>query len=342
MSDSANSRAESLATEAKACVEKRELQKAYQLAKEALSLAPTNSNVQSVISLLQKSDSNDQILPLCSSYVKTGNHEDGEKALQYLKQQSPIPFKDINPLATLLFDHANKSLQVQQAEPPALFDELTAAALVSAQLRVEFATRFSQQFAVGDPTRLFALFYNRGERSFNALLQTVVDGTPWASNEQHKAAKRDAFQLALGKLLDPALEHPEWLLTLVFRLLASHAEDLREQPQNQQASLLTPENFEIVLGWLDLRASQYTHSQAILATTKFLEEMKGGGKGEETLEAFVKAKVAKTHVEDLIVAFSATAACFPLCTQTASKLFLTSGFLEGLVQTLEHNAVGSR
>lgn len=344
MSDAANQRAESLAGEAKVCIEKRELQKAYQLAKEALSLAPKNSNVRSVISQLQKSDSNEQILPLCSSYLLVGNEKDGEQALQYLKQQSPIPFKDVQQLANIFFDQTgnSKKTNYHHGTTP-LLDGLTAALLTSSQpIRGEFASRFSQRFAVGDPNRLFDLMYSRGEKSFNALIQTITDDSIYTSAKEFVAAKRDAFQLALGKLLEPALDNPEWLLMLASRLLAIHAEDLREQPQLKLKSLLISENFEIVLGWLDIRVSQAARSQALLATTKFLDEMKKSGKGEETVEQFVTHKVAKTHNDDLIIAFSTATACFPLCPQTISKLFLTPGFLEGLMPMLEKNELGSR
>lgn len=344
MSDVENTRAESLAAEAKACIENRELQKAYQLAKEALSLAPKNSNVQSVISQLQQSDSNDRILPLCSSYLLNGKEEDGEKALEYLKQKSPIPFKDVHDLATIFFDQTNNSKQTNHHNGTSvLLDDLTAAFLSSSQTaRVEFASRFSQRFAVGDPNRLFNLCYTRGEKSFNALVQTVIDDSIWESPGQYVAAKRDAFQLALGKLLEPALDNPEWLMTLVSRLLAAHAEDLREQPQHKLKTLLIPDNFEIVLSWLDIRCTQAVRSQALMATTKFLDEMKDDDKGEETVEQFVTSKVAKTHNDDLVVAFSAATACFPLCPQTVSKLFLIPGFLQGLIPTLEQNASRSR
>ncbi|KAL1311875.1 hypothetical protein AAFC00_001947 [Neodothiora populina] len=336
-----NERAESLASQAKACVERRELQKAYQLAKEALSLAPQNSNVQSVIAKLQQSDSNSQILPLCRSYLWSKKVEDGETASQYLKKKEHIPFGDVEELATLFFDQAGATRRASVPETSPLLDELSAALLANNHaIRVEFATRFSKKYAVGDPTRLFRLFYARGEKSFNALEQTIIDESIWSSTEQYKAAKRDAFLLSLSKLLEPAVEHAEWVMLFVTRLLSTHAEDLRQQPQLRWPTLLTSDNFEIVLMWLDIRAPVTVRAQATLATTRFLEEMKEDGKGEETVHNFIRDQVAKTHNDDLIIAFSAATTCFPLCPQTVTKLFLTPGFLEGLVPTLQKNAYG--
>lgn len=336
MADAANQRAESLAVEAKACIENRELSKAYQLATQALSLAPKNANVLSVVLKLQESDSNHQILPLCRSFLQDGDHEAGEKALKFLREKEPIPSKDVDQLATMFFDQNGRSQAPKVDGVSSLINNLTAALVLHSQaIRSELATRFAQTYAVGDTSRLFNLMYLRGEASFDALVQVIINESVWASPAQHRAAKRDAFQLSLGKLLEPALDHPLCLMQLVTRLLATHAADLRAQPQNNLASLLIPDNFGIVLTWLDIRSSQEVRSQATLATTKFLDEMKDGNKGEETVHGFVKDHVT-THADDMIIAFSAAAACFPLCPQTVSKLFLTPGFLEGLVPSLEH------
>ena len=342
MTDAATEHAESLVAKAETHLGDGELQKSYQLAKEALSLAPGNSNVQSLISRLQQSDSNTQILPLCLNYARGENKEDGEKALQFLKQKSPIPFQDIEELATLFLDQTGNSRYLFHFRPHPLLDSLTATLLsTSHPFRVEFAFRFSQRYSIGDTTRLFSLLYNRGEASFKALIQTVLDDSIWASSVQHRAAKRDAFQLALAKLLEPAVDTPEWLMMLLSRLLASHAEVLHEQPQLKLESLLTPANFGIVLSWLDIRGTQAVRSQTILVTARFLDEMKEGGKGEEAVSQYVTKKVAKTYNDDLIIAFSVATACFPLCPKTVAKLFLTPGFLEGLVPILEENTLGN-
>lgn len=322
MTSANNERAESLVTEARACVEKRELQKASRLAKEALSLAPHNPNVRSLLLLLQNLESNDQILTLCKKYVNDGIENDGKEALRHLKQQTTVPPQDVVELLKLLLEHAGPSTE--------LSDELISTLLAnSLAARTDLAKGFLLNT---ESTRVFHLLYQQGERSFRALSTILLDEAAWTSPKSQKEAKRDAFQLALSKLLDPALEHGDWLMALVARLLASKPKDL--------AGLLDADVFEIVLSALDIRLDTPIRSQATLATIKLLEET--GEQGASFFSTFVTNTVAKTHHDDLIVAFSAAAAVFPIAPAVTAKLFLTPGFLEGLVPTLERNSRGQR
>lgn len=318
-----NERAESLATEARACVEKRELHKASRLAKEALSLAPQNPHVKSVLLLLQNQDSGHQILQLCKNYINNHVEADGTEALKWLRQQATTPpEQDAIELLKLLLEHSGSATVLR--------DELSAALLAgSLPARADLAKGFAVNT---EATRIFALLYQQGERTFKALATVLLDKAAWASGKDQREAKRDAFQLALGKLLDPALEHAEWLLMLVARLLAGAPKDL--------VGLLDADVFEIVLASLDIRLESAVRSQATLATIQLLQET--GELGEGFFTTFVTTTVAKTHHDDLIIAFSAAAAVFPIAPVVTAKLFLTPGFLEGLIPTLERNSRGQR
>lgn len=323
MGDStANQRAEELAMQAKACIEQRQLQKAAQLAKEAASLAPTNHNVQALVQSLSKDEPGSQILTLIRSYVEHGVEEDGRQVVNLLKQHAAVPAEDITDVAHLLFDHDGKPTEVR--------DELTGAFMAnSAAARKQLANRIQ----IGtEATRYFRLLWRRGEHSFNSILPVLLDAAAWPSAEVQTVAKRDAFLLALGILLDPALEHGEWSMTLIARLLTSNAHDM--------AGLIDRDAFEIVLAQLDIRLDVKVRAQATLAVAKLLEETRE--EGEAILTDFVTNTVAKGHNDELIVAFSAAASVFPIVPQTVAKLFLTPGFLEGLVPVLERNSMGQR
>ncbi|KAI5201028.1 ARM repeat-containing protein [Aureobasidium subglaciale] len=316
-------RAEELVTQAKTCIEQRQLQKATQLAKEAASLAPTNQNVQALIQYLSKEDSaGSQILPLIKSYVEHGNESDGREAVRLLKQQAAVPSDHVTDIAHLLFDHDGKPTEVR--------DELTGAFVInSAAARKQLANRIQ----VGtEATRYFRLLWRRGQYSFNSILPVLLDADAWPTSEIQTQAKRDAFLLALGKLLDPALEHGEWSMTLIARLLTSNAHDM--------AGLIDRDAFEIVLAQLDIRLNTKIRAQATLAVAKLLEETRE--EGETIFTEYVTKSVSKGHNDELIVAFSAAASVFPLVPQTVAKLFLTPGFLEGLVPVLERNTMGQR
>jgi hypothetical protein len=324
MADSiTNQRAELLLTQAKACIEQGQFQKAAQLAKEAASLAPTNSNVQAIIQTLSTASSpGSQILALVQSYVERREEKDGLEAVKLLKQRAAVPTDDITDVAHLLFDHEGKPTEVT--------DELTGAFVMnSAAARKQLASRIR----VGtEATRYFRLLWRRGEHSFNSILPTLLDADAWPNVETQTQAKRDAFLLALAKLLDPALEHGDWSMTLIARLLTSNAHDM--------AGLIDRDTFEIVLAQLDIRLDVKIRAQATLAVAKLLEETREEGQGIFT--DYITSNVSKGHNDELIIAFSAAASVFPLVPQTVSKLFLTPGFLEGLVPVLGRNSMGQR
>ncbi|GAB7346919.1 hypothetical protein MBLNU459_g1987t3 [Dothideomycetes sp. NU459] len=322
MTTADSERAEFLATEARSCIEKRELQKASRLVKEALSLAPNNPSVKSVLLLLQGLDNDDQILNLCKNYVSQAVEKDGRDALRQLRSHSTVRPQEVVELLKLLLEHPGPATE--------LLDEL-----ISTLLATHLAARsdLAKGFLINtEATRIFALLYQQGERSFKTLSTILLDQAAWTSQKDQREAKRDVFQLALGKLLDPALEHGDWLMSLIARLLASNPKDL--------TGLLDVDVFEIVLSSLDIRLDASIRSQATLATIKLLEET--GEKGEAHYSTFVTNTVAKTHNDDLIIAFSAAAAVFPINPAVTSKLFLTPGFLEGLIPTLEKNSRGQR
>ncbi|KAG9953258.1 ARM repeat-containing protein, partial [Aureobasidium melanogenum] len=324
MADSSTiQRAEELVAQARSCIEQRQLQKATQLAKEAASLAPTNKNVQALVqSLSQAGSDGSQILSLVKSYVEYGEQKDGQEAVNLLKQHVAVPSDQIDDVAHLLFDHDGKPTQIR--------DELTGAFVInSAAARKQLANRIQ----VGtEATRYFRLLWRRGEHSFNSILPVLLDAEAWPSTEVQTQAKRDAFLLALGKLLDPALEHGEWSMTLIARLLTSNAQDM--------AGLIDRDAFEIVLAQLDIRLDTKIRAQATLAVAKLLEETRE--EGEAIFTDYITNGVAKGHNDELIVAFSAAASVFPIVPQTVAKLFLTPGFLEGLVPVLERNSMGQR
>jgi hypothetical protein len=95
-----------------------------------------------------------------------------------------------------------------------------------------------------------------------------------------------------------------------------------------------------VLAQLDIRLDAKIRAQATLAVAKLLEETREAG--EAIFTDYVTSTVSKGHNDELIVAFSAAASVFPLVPQTVAKLFLTPGFLEGLVPVLERNSMGQR
>lgn len=327
----ANERADALAADVEKELNRGDLSHAARLAREAASLAPNNPRVQEALDLIQQSTSKTPLVQLITSYLHNGDERAGKGALQQLKDQTALaklPPQDAGSCATLLLDYPNKP-------PLDLLDEMTGA-LFSASLaaRKQLASHISSSSTA---TEIFQLLFQRGSLSFQAWSSVLTDSDSWLSSESQAAGQVGAFQLLIGKMMEAAHCHADLCLNTIIRLLAAPSAS-----QTLKTLLHDPDVFDIILAGLDVRNSLSTRSQATLATAKLLELT--GEEGQGMVRTFVAGKVARQHNEDLIVAFSAAAAIFPLERQMAAQLFLTEGFVEELVRFLQRNSqeVGHR
>lgn len=176
-------------------------------------------------------------------------------------------------------------------------------------------------------TKTFNEFYEIGDGSAKGVTMVVLDVSSWPNESERDACERDVFQLYLAKLMEAGHDLDERALQGIARLLAADAENLH--------SLLDEETFCAVLTSLDNRLPVEMRSQATLATAKYLEAAEE--KAHVVISRFVQARVARHNGEDLVLAFSAAAAIFPLAPSIASSLFLTDGFLPSLKPLLEQN-----
>jgi hypothetical protein len=91
-----------------------------------------------------------------------------------------------------------------------------------------------------------------------------------------------------------------------------------------------------MLSSLDIRQEQNLRSQSMLAITKIFETT--GDEGAEIFSRYIGTRVAKGTNDELINAFSAASAVFPIVPAVVSKLFMTDGFVQQLVPNLEKNS----
>lgn len=174
-------------------------------------------------------------------------------------------------------------------------------------------------------TKTFNEFYEIGDASAKGITMVVLDASSWPDESERYACERDVFQLYLAKLIEAGHDLDERALQGIARLLAADAEKLH--------GFLDEETFCAVLINLDSRLPVETRSQATLATAKYLEVAEE--KAHVVISKFVQARVTRHNGEDLVLAFSAAAAIFPMAPSTASSLFLTDGFLSSLKPLLE-------
>jgi len=315
-SDAASQRADALSAEAAQCAANKEPVKAAQLAREAISLDSDNEKARQILQSLQKEDAASQLPELCAAFIHRGQNSEGEKALQYLKQHPRLTESEGKKCAEILLGHREHSKQH--------IDELTGAVITSSLwARHVLIERLHEQ-----PTDTFRLLWDRGDKSMQALAATVVDRTIWKTVKDQEKSIRDTFQLALSYLLAPGQDHAERAMSVVARLLATESKSLM--------ALFDADTFEIIVPFLDIRLPASIRSQATLAMIKLLEMTKEAGK--EHLGQFITYHVTRGHNEDLIVAFSAATAAFPVVPESAAALFLTEGFLPSLIPHLDQNS----
>lgn len=179
---------------------------------------------------------------------------------------------------------------------------------------------FSDQLQVS-VTTFFDEIYDRGDNAAVCLDTVVLDHGVWPTEETRLHCERELFQLFIAKLMESGHDLDGRSLKGIARLLAVDAEVLQD--------LVDDEGLEVILSSLDNRLPLELRSQATLATVKYLEA--SGETGEKSFSQLIAAKVSKARNDDLVVAFSATAAVFPVVPEVAASLFLSEGFMPALM-----------
>jgi len=313
--DAAAERADALSAEAAQSITNKDLVRAANLAKEALCIDKDHERARTILRTLQQQSSTSQLPDLCVTFAEHGDEATAEEALEILKQHPRLTDDEGRRCAQELLLHRGEATES--------FDALTGALLSASKSARQFlAERLTEQ-----PTDTFLLLWNRGGRSLGSITTTAVDKTLWSTATAQEKAVREIFQLALSQLLAPGQDLTERAMTCVARLLATESKSL--------LNLIDSDTFEIIAPFLDVRLPASTRSQATLAMVKLLETTKETG--QQHLEKFIRFRINRGRHEDLIVAFSAATAAFPIVPQAAAGLFLTEGFLPNLISILKRN-----
>lgn len=311
--DGTQDRIKTLLVSVDAAIKANELQKAAEVLREASHLDSDNAQVNERWATLQKIDAGSDVVGLLRTYLGGQNEDDGQKALQALKAKQ-LPSKDALQAAELLLEFKR---------PLPLLDSLTGALLSK---NVEAHKNAASRFA-DNATKTFEELFDRGEESFSVFATFPLDNAVWSSKGQQVTAQKDLFRLCVATLISAGAEHLEQIMRAIARLLSLVPDTVSE--------IVDEEVLDAILSCLDLRLPNSLRSQAILATSKLLEATKE--RGEELFSTFIKERAAKQSNNDLIIAFSAAAAVFPIIPAVAARLFLIDGFVQQLVPNLERN-----
>ncbi|KAK5107874.1 hypothetical protein LTR62_000584 [Meristemomyces frigidus] len=302
-----------------------ETAKAATILREAVQLDADNPEVKKRwLSIVEKQDDNTRSIDTLRAYLSFGKDEDGKAALQGMRSKQ-LSAADTGNAFDLLVGVVAQDQSHHRAESmPARLDELFASLLDRhVEARMLLARRLTSA-----PTDIFNHLYTIGDDTFKAVMSVVLDTTPWIDPSKQVTAQQDIFKLCTATLIQAGVDRPE-------RAMRAITHQLAVAPENV-ASLLDEDEIDIILSELDIRLDSSLRSQAMLATSQVLKVTKE--EGEQVFADFVTRKVARQNNHDLILAFSAAAAVFPILPAAAAKLFLTEGFVQRLVPSLERNS----
>ncbi|KAL8653858.1 MAG: hypothetical protein Q9226_003672 [Calogaya cf. arnoldii] len=309
-----NERAVNLAAQAVELVASGRAEDGSRALREATSLAPENPQVKAAFLKIQSDDSIHALQKLCAKFVLEQDEEAGKEALNYLDRSAQLP----GDVATECLDLVIKERTIELKE---LQDEIVAG-LVRESVAAKSALA---KLLLDGSTAAFEQVYNIGDKSANSIAEVVLQPSAWSRQSDREKVEADVFQLFLAKLLAVGHDDDGRALKGIARLLNTDVGRLHQ--------FIDEEIFEAILCSLDYRQPAEVRSQATLATAKYLEL--SGEKGQAYLARFIPSHITKGHGEDLVLAFSAAAAVFPLVPTQAAALFLTEGFLPSLIPLLD-------
>ncbi|KAL9017066.1 MAG: hypothetical protein Q9185_005576 [Variospora sp. 1 TL-2023] len=282
--------------------------------REAASLAPDSPEVKAAFLKIQSEESIHTLQKLCGKFVLEQDEQAGKQALDYLDRSGEVPGNIAKECLELV-------LQEGKPELKALRDEI-----VAGLLRESIAAKTTlAQRLLDNTTTAFLQIYGIGDRSANSIAELVLTSSAWSDESKREKCEIGAFQLFLAKLLEVGHESDGRALKGIARLLAADAERLH--------SIIDEETFDAILCSLDYRQPNEVKSQATLAAAKYIEL--SGAQGQEYVCRFILSRITKGHSEDLVLAFSAAAAAFPIMPTQAATLFLIEGFVPSLLPLLE-------
>lgn len=279
-----------------------------------MSLAPENPEVKAAFLKIQAEDSIHTLQKLCGKFVLEQDEGAGKEALNYLDRSGEVPGHIAQECLELV-------IKETKVEPKDLQDEIVAGLLrESIAAKGALAKRLLEA-----PTTTFVQIYEIGDKSANSIAEIVLTPSAWSKESDREKCEADVFQLFLAKLLEVGHDYDGRALKGIARLLAADTGKLHP--------MIDEDIFDAILCSLDYRLPNEVRSQATLVTAKYLEHSETNG--QTYICRFIPERIKKGLSEDLVLAFSAAAAVFPIMPTQAAALFLTEGFVPSLLPLLE-------
>ncbi|KKY20291.1 putative actin cytoskeleton organization protein [Phaeomoniella chlamydospora] len=297
-----------LATEAVGLASNKDKEAASKL-REAIALGPDNSQVRSALQQIEKGQGG-ELVNLCWRYVSDNDDKAAEDMLTRLRDTALSSGLSCLECLRLILEKQPSRLSTKQDE---LIGKL---ALSTTATRELLAKKFQSS-----PTECFDNMYDRGSESVNCLRAVVVNASSWKTSSVQATMKEDLFQLLLAKLMESGHEHDARALRNIALLIAADPQLL--------SKLVDEDSFDAILSSLDFRLPEDVKSSALLSISKYLEVAQD--EGQKYFTNYVVAKLERQRKDDMLIAFSAAAAVFPIAQPMTASLFLTEGFLPSIM-----------
>lgn len=299
-----------LAQDASGSLASGDLAAAARKLREATSIAPSNPQIKEAWENLRQEEDKSEFLAICKVWVQSKNEADGERALKSMKER-PLKQKEAEQAMQILNDFKDED---------DVLDQVTGELLKNMGAQMWLAQAVRER-----PTRTYYELFPRGDDSIDGLLKVLLNRSLWSDDASFKTSHRDVFQLSLAMMMEEALDHPERAMRGVAQLLAHHADHLE--------NIIDADSFDVILASLDIRLPKTLRDQATLASIKLFELSPDTAR--ELISKFVTQRAEKGDADNLIIAFSAATAIFPIAVTAAAELFLTDGFVGTLVPLVE-------
>ncbi|KAF1837231.1 CRO1 protein [Decorospora gaudefroyi] len=303
-------RAVQLAQKAGESTRSGELAVAARYLREASTITPEHPRIKEAWVTLKEEEEKSELLAICRAWVRSKDEHDGEKALQTIRSRG-LKQKEAEQAMDILFDFKGED---------DVLDQVTGELLQNSGAQTWLANAVQEQ-----PTRIYYEMFERGDDAIDGLLKVLLNRAIWPNDDAFKTGHRDCFMLSLAMMMEEALEHPERAMKGIAQLLANYAEHLK--------GIIDADSFDVILASLDIRLPNSLRSQATLASIKLFEL--APDTAGELISKFVTYRTKKGEANDLVIAFSAAAAIFPVAVSAAAALFLTDGFVGTLAARVQ-------
>lgn len=263
---------------------------------------------------LHHGQSSSPLVDYCRRYAHYHDVKAGQDAIQFLKTSQSGD----------LGDAAVECLQLILQEKPTKLDASQDTIIAELSRASRLVRKSFVDNLVDKTTEFFEDIYERGDEAANCLRLIVLEPKLWQDEHTRLRVENDLFVLFFAKLLESGHDHDGRALRGITLLLLSDTQRLYHH--------IDEDAFDALLTSLDLRLPPDVRGQATLVITKFMEMSEL--EAQKYFLTFVTSKMTRQKAEDLIQAFSAAAQLFPVASNLAAQLFLTKGFLSGIVPIL--------